>query len=448
MVEFRFPEKFLFGTGSSSFQIEGGANLDGKGETIWDYSTREHPERFHNGATTENASYFYENYEKDIAEMKAQGLKSFRFSIAWARILPEGTGRINQAGIDFYNRVIDLLIESGIEPFVDLYHWDLPMALSNIGGFKNKKIIDYFVEFARICFENFGDRVKLWSTMNEPSVFCFAPYLSGTWPPFEKSRAGALLAAHNTLICHYRACKLYHEMNLGGKIGAVIAFVPIYPHDPSGKDPLAAQIQVERGSLWWLDPIFWGKYPETILRECEVYCSAMPEGYAEELLREFEPVDMIGINYYYPAIVAYDETSPMKSNHVENYYVQKGQKFHLYPAGLYDSMMFITKRYNRPEIYLAENGLGLVDDGDYEKNINDTDRLTYLREHLRMLVRSIESGANVAGYYYWSNFDSFEGEAGYSYRFGLTYVDFETGKRERKKSWYYYKKVIADNAVE
>ena len=447
MITFKFPEDFIFGTGSSAFQIEGSPYADGKGENMWDYATRTYPENFKNEAKTEPASFFYKNYEKDIQNMKEQGLGSFRLSISWTRILPEGTGRVNQAGIDFYNRVIDLLIDAGIEPFVDIYHWDLPEALAEVGGFKNEKIIDCFLEYAKICFENFGDRVKFWSTMNEPSVFCFSPYTTGGWPPFEKSLAGGLRAAHNALICHFRTVKLFREMKLPGKIGAVIDVVPIYPIDPA-KDSLASKLQMERHSGWWLSPMFFGKYPDTILSECPAYREAMPEGYAEDIAREFVPIDMLGVNYYYPAFTAYDESLPAHSTNVEGFYVQEGQRFDLYPAGIFDSLMHVTEKYGAPEIYVTENGLGVLDVGDHEKNINDDDRISYIREHLRMITRAMKAGANIKGYYYWSNFDSFESRAGYTYRFGLNHINYETGERTRKKSWYYYQKVLKDGTVD
>lgn len=448
MISFRFPEGFLFGTGSSAHQVEGAPYADGKGENIWDHECRVNPGRFHNGATTEQGAFFYENFERDIQDMKEQGLKSFRFSISWTRILPCGYGEVNPLGIAHYNRVIDCLLAAGIEPFVDVYHWDLPQTLAARGGWKNREIIDHFVNFARICFESFGDRVKYWSTMNEPSVFTFAPYLYGSWPPFEKDLSGGLLAAYHAMLCHYRTVRLYREMGLGGKIGTVIDVVPMYPHDPAGMDVLGAQIQMERQCGWWLDPIFFGRYPTRILEECPTWREAMPEGYAEELAREFAPVDMLGVNYYSPGSVAYREDLPERSTHTENYYVQEGQRFSLYPAGLYDAMMYLTRRYHRPALYLTENGLGVLYDGNREKELCDDNRISYLREHLRMVVRAMEAGADIRGYYYWSNFDMFECSAGYRYRFGLNFTDYESGERIRKKSWYYYQKLIKSGAVD
>ena len=448
MIKFKLPEGFLLGTGSSAHQVEGAPYADGKGENIWDFEHRVNPEYFHNNASTKEGAFFYDNFEKDIEDMREQGLKSFRFSISWTRIFPRGYGEINQAGIDHYNRVIDCLLAAGIEPFVDIFHWDLPQALAEEGGWKNRDIIGHFVNFARVCFESFGDRVKYWSTMNEPSVFAMGPYLEGYMRPFEASLEGGLLAAHITLLCHFRTVRLYREMGLSGKIGAVIAIVPTYPVTPTEKDILAAKIQMDRVCGWWLDPILTGKYPETILRECPDYFSAMPDGFAEELAREYSPVDMIGLNYYYPAFVEYREDLPEKSTHMENFYAQEGQLFQLYPAGLYDAMMYMTRKYNRPEIYIAENGLGVLYDGDKEKEINDENRISYLREHLRMAVRAIEAGADIRGYYYWSNFDMFEGAAGYKYRFGLNFTDYETGERTRKNSWYYYQKLIKSNSID
>lgn len=446
MVSFKFPGNFLYGTGCSCYQAEGSAYADGKTENIWDWATRLYPEKYKN-TKTDPTSGFYKHFREDVAEMKAQGLKSFRFSISWTRIFPEKDGEINPKSVAFYNELIDLLLENEIEPFVDIFHWDLPVYLMETGGFSSREIIPYFTKFAKACFENFGDRVKLWSTMNEPSVFCISAFTQGHWPPYPKGDLKvALAAAHNALICHYRAVKLYKEMKLPGKIGAVIAIVPIYPADPGGIDLLGATLSMERGTLWWLDPMFLGKYPENIMRECPAYYEAM-EGYAEELASEFAPMDIVGLNYYMPGIARYEENSPAKSTHIENYYMVEEQRFPNYPAGLYDSMLLVKKRYNNPEIYITENGLGISDNGNKEEMLNDDIRITYLREHLRMVVRSIEAGANVKGYYYWSNFDSFENSAGYTCRFGLNYVDFETGERTRKKSWYYYQKVIADGYV-
>lgn len=448
MIRFEFPKDFILGTATSAFQTEGSPYADGKGETVWDYMARTTPELFYENAKPEPGAWFYRNYEEDIREMKELGIKSFRLSISWARILPEGVGEVNQKGIDYYNRVIDLLTENGIEPFVDLYHWDLPLAIEELGGMKSREFVRWFGDYARICFESFGDRVKYWSTFNEPGVFCHQHYSKGEWYPFEKDLRGGYLAAHHVILAHYRAVKIYREMGLGGKIGAVVDLAAIYPLDPSGRDVLAARYQTERMGGWWLDPIFLGKYPELLLEGCPGIAELMPEGYAEDLEREFAPVDMIGLNYYYPAIVRYDENDTYKSTEAKSYYAQEGQKFQLYPAGIYDVLTYLSERYNSPEIYISENGLGKVSEGNRDAELCDDERISYLREHLRMVVRAARAGANVKGYYYWSHFDSLESRSGYRLKFGLVHVDLKTGERTRKKSWYYYKKVIKDNCVD
>ncbi len=448
MITFPFPDGFLFGTGSSAFQVEGSPYADGKSETIWDYMCRVWPEKMHGSAKTEPASSFYKNYEKDITDMKEQGLRSFRFSISWARILPDLNGTPNPKGIEHYNRVIDLLLENGIEPFVDLYHWDTPMALENAGGMKTRQFIDHFLTYAKVCFENFGDRVRYWSTFNEPSVFCYRPYAGGAWYPFERDFPNSMKAAHYVLLAHFRTVRLYRAMGLKGKIGMVTDISAIYPKDPTGPDVLAAQYQYERGAGWWLDPIFKGRYPQRLLEDCPHIRQALPEGFAEELEREFAPSDMIGINYYFPGTVEYREDAPEKSTRVQTFIAQTDERFVQYPPGLYDVLMFLTARYDRPEIFITENGLGKLDHGDHEENINDDERVAYLRDHLRMVSRSIAAGADVKGYYYWSHFDSLESLAGYQWRFGLTYVDYESGNRERKKSWYYYKKICESGFVD
>jgi len=448
MINFDFPEGFFWGTGSSSFQIEGAPYADGKCENTWDYTARVYPEKFHNHAKTEPGAWFYKNYEKDIKDMKELGLKSFRLSISWSRILPNGNGEINQKGIDFYNQVIDLLVENDIEPFVDLYHWDTPQYIEELGGMKNPDFIDWFAEYAKICFAHFGDRVKLWSTFNEPGVVCFNKYTKGKWYPFENDRKAGYLAAHHMILAHYRAVKIYREMQLNGKIGAVLAIPAIYPYDPAGKDDLAARYQAEHVFGWWMEPMFLGKYPEKILKDCPELLSYMPDNYAEDLEKNFVPADMIGINYYYPSTVKYQEDLMLKSTSAPVFYAQEGQKFRLYPAGLYDMALYVTKKYNIPEIYITENGLGQITQNDKETDICDEERISYIREHLRMVVRAINAGANIKGYYYWSHFDSLESHSGYQWKFGLVHVDLENGERTRKKSWYYYQKVMKDNCVD
>lgn len=447
MITFEFPREFLWGTATSSFQIEGGAAADERGPSIWDVACRQHPEKFWHGATPEVSTDFYYRYPQDVAMMKELGLKSFRFSISWSRIFPTGRGAINAKGLEFYDRLIDALLAHHIEPFVDLYHWDLPQALADEGGFKNPRIIEDFGRYAEACFQRFGDRVRLWSTMNEPSVMAFTSYGTGNQPPFEKDMRGALLAAQNILRMHYRAVRTYRALNQKGKIGAVIAFVPTYPRTLSAEDREAARRQEDYVCNWWLEPMFKGKYPESILGYPAI-ADHMPPDFAEQLAREFVPMDMVGINYYTPARVGYKPGAPLESEHVEHFYAQTDYGFQVYPQGLFDSMMYLKEKYNDPEIYLTENGFSHDTEKPGATIMEDEDRIGYLREHLREVARSIQAGANIRGYYYWAHFDDFEATSGYRFRFGLVHVDFETLKRTPKQSWHYYQNCIAHHSVD
>lgn len=446
MITFSFPDQFLWGTGSSSFQIEGGAQEGGKGPSIWDTACRVHAQRFSKGATPEVAADFYHRYREDIALMKELGLKSFRLSIAWPRLFPQGRGEVNEEGVAFYDSVIDCLLENEIEPFVDLYHWDLPQALQDEGGFEQERIIRDFETYARVCFERFGDRVKLWSTFNEPSVVALSSYAHQAFPPYKDNLASGLSAAQNLIRAHFAAIRAYRETGYSGKIGAVVAFVPVYPDTHHPSDAGAALRQQDFVSNWWLRPMFEGRYPESVLDEPEIR-EAMRSDYPEILAREFVPMDFVGINYYYPARTAFCEESALRSKHVEVFYAQSDYGFQIYPQGLYDALCYLKDNYGNPEVYLTENGLGNARFDSRAGELKDHNRIQYLQEHLREMSRAIRAGCNVKGYYYWSHFDDFEAERGYDINFGLLHVDRDTMERTPRLSWYFYRDCIANNRV-
>lgn len=378
--------------------------------------------------------------------MKKLGLKSFRFSIAWPRLLPNGRGKLNSAGVDFYNSVIDCLLEHGIEPFVDLYHWDLPQALQDEGGFEQETIIADFENYAKLCFEKFGDRVKLWSTFNEPSVVAVSSYAYAAFPPYKNNLESGLKAAQNLLLAHYAAVRAFRQSGQSGKIGAVIAFVPVYPDSHDAADDGAAVRQQDFVTNWWLRPMFLGEYPESVLSEPEIV-AALPSGYREQLLQAFSPMDFVGINYYYPARTAYCSMSSLRSKPVEVFYAQSDYGFRIYPQGIYDALGYVRDTYGNPEVYVTENGLGNARADSLNDEISDGNRIQYMQEHLREVSRAIRAGCNVKGYYYWSHFDDFEAERGYDINFGLLHVDRETLERTPRKSWYFYKDCIAQNRV-
>ncbi len=454
MKPFTLPENFKIGTANSAFQSEGALDRDGRTPSVMDYFAEKYA-----GQTPPNRKapitkdlpdrgcFFYDNYEAYIEDMKKTGLSSFRFSIAWSRIIPTGFGKVNQKGIDFYNRVIDKLIECGIEPFADLLHWDLPQCLEELGGFANEHFPDWFEAYARVCFEAFGDRVRYWSTMNEPSSMVMSGYTVGTFPPFRKDLKNGQQACHNMLLGHFKAVKLYHSLHLPGKIGAVLHYLMVYPGSLKPEDELAAEIRLGRQFGWWAEPILSGHYPAAVLGNCPEIRETMPANYISELAEAYEPMDFIGCNYYYARYSFWDPSSRLKSTNVEDFYAQPDAFIHSpYYPGLFDLLMYMKEHYPDTEIMITENGLGVRDDGDRTRELNDDNRCEYIREHLRMITRAIKAGVNVTGYFYWNDADSYEELSGHTYRFGLTYVD-KDGNREWKKSRYLFRDICRTHIV-
>ena len=448
MNAFTLPEDFLIGTANSAFQSEGALGRDGRTPSVMDYFAEKYagqtpPNRKApiTADLPERGCFFYDNYEAYIEDMQKTGQNSFRFSLAWSRIIPTGFGAVNPKGIDFYNRVIDKLISCGITPFVDLLHWDLPQCLEELGGFGNEHFPEWYEAYARVCFEAFGDRVKYWSTMNEPSSMVMSGYTVGTFPPFRKDLAEGQRACHQLLLAHFRAVRLYRSLKQGGKIGAVLHFLVVYPGSLKAEDKLAAEIRLGRQFGWWAEPLLEGHYPKAVLENCPEIARAMPENYEQELKDAFCPMDFIGCNYYYARYSFWDPSNRLKSTNVEDFYAQPDAFLHSpYYPGLFDLLIYMRDRYPDTEILVTENGLGIHDDGDKERELNDDKRCEYIREHLRMIVRARAAGVNVNGYYYWNDADSYEELSGYAYRFGLTYVG-EDGSRIWKKSRRFFSEI-------
>lgn len=453
-----FPKEFIIGTANSAFQSEGAADRDGKSPSMMDHFARTHAGKFVPGVvkagfamTTDlpdNGCFFYDNFEAYIDDMKKTGQDAYRLSLAWPRIIPNGVGEVNEAGAAFYDRVIDTLLKAGIEPFVDLLHWDLPMCLHERGGYASDDFPDWFEAYARVCFERWGDRVKLWSTFNEPCVAITSGFVEGRFPPFEKDLEKGLRAGQKLLLAHYRAVKCYREMGLDGKIGAVNAIIPVYPASCSAEDIAAARRQAEVRFDWWAQPMVKGCYPQNLLEECPGYRNAMPEGYAEELRAAFVPVDFLGINYYVTSRSSDDPDALLRSRRVQTFYAQPGLKNDIYPAGLLDSLLYVRDRYDNIPVFITENGLCTPDSGDEETDCQDELRISYLREHFRMIYRAMLAGVDIRGYFYWNDADSYEQLTGYSQRFGLTWIDRNTGRRRWKKSRYYFQTIAQTHMVD
>ncbi len=446
-MDFIFPKDFIWGAASSAYQIEASCTDDGKMPTIYDHYSRVYPDIFKN-AGPDDAADFYHRYRGDIALMKKLGLKSFRFSFCWARILSDVYSQPNPKGIAYYNNVIDQLVENGITPFFDLYHCDLPMFVVEKGGPTNPEFVDWFVYYAKVCFEAFGDRVKFWSTVNEPVLNVYGAYARACNGPFGNSMADGLTASYHMMLAHYKTIRLFRDMKLDGKIGAVNHFIPTYANTDDPKDVAAADRYREFYSGWWLEPMLKGRYPQIIL-DCPEVSSLMPEGYAQGLLDAFEEMDFIGINFYNPARIGYDPEGELQYTRLPYPELSRDDYgFHCYPAGMFDLTMYIKKTYGDKPIFITENGIGKKPKETLDEDLNDDYRVSYMREHLRELNRCMQAGINIQGYFHWTFLDTYEGNSGaYLYRFGLVQVNPETLERRPRASFDYYRKVIEAGSV-
>ena len=449
-MQFPFPKDFLWGAACSAYQIEAACRDGGKKPTVYDHFARLYPDRYKN-ALPDSAADFYHRYREDIALMKQYKLKAFRFSICWARIMTEVDGEINPEGIAYYNDVIDTLLENGITPLFDLFHCDLPMFVIEKGGPKNPDFVGWFTRYAKVCFENFGDRVKLWSTVNEPIINIFYSYAEGKYAPFENDLKGGLLASHNMLLAHYSVVKLYHSMGLGGKIGAVNYFYPTYPLTLDPDDVNAAEMALQKHSGWWFETMLKGTYPK-IVTDLPFVNEKMPPNFAKELADAFEPMDFIGLNYYHPGLIKAGREGEYGEYGFERCanpdWAVDDFDFESYPQGLFDTLMYIKNNYGDPLIFVTENGTALAPRPTLEEDIDDQPRIKYMREHLRSISRAYQAGVNVQGYFCWSIMDTYEGNStGYRVKFGLIRVDMDTLERTPRNSIKQYKTWIENNTV-
>lgn len=448
MKKFIFPEDFLWGAATSSYQIEGAYNVDGKGESIWDRFSHTSG-KIHNNENGDIACDHYHRFQEDVALMKEIGLKSYRFSISWPRILPEGKGKVNQKGLDFYKRLVEELLQNDIQPAVTLYHWDLPQALQDEGGWVNRDTANYFTEYAGIVFQALGDRVPLWITHNEPWVVSFLGYAFGEHAPGIKDYAQALQAAHHLLVSHGMTVDCYRGLNLDGKIGITLNLTKAYPVTDSKKDREAAARMEAFINGWFLDPIFKAEYPQILstIYEKEFGKSDIKEGDMEIINRE---IDFLGINYYTRSLVRHNaEDHLLECKTIKNEETEYTEMdWEVYPEGLYDLLVHLNKNYTQKPLYITENGAAYPDKLGEDGRVHDINRINYLREHFKSVHKAIEEGVPLKGYYVWSLMDNFEWAYGYSKRFGIIFVDYEDQqKRVLKDSARWYSQVIRNNGV-
>lgn len=445
---FPFPEDFLFGAACSACQIEAGCTEGGKGEDVGEHFFKVFPEKYEGGDPSKAAD-FYHRYPEDIALMKELGLKSFRFSISWSRIFPNGPEEVNQEGLDYYKDVIRHLNDADIAPFFDLWHCDLPYWVVEKGGVIHPEFIAWFRIYARTVFEAIGDDVAYWATINEPSINIMASYAYGVNAPFHTDMKEAIEACHNALLAHFAAVQEYKKLGCTGKIGMVIHMEPVYAWTLDPKDQAAAERKQAFYTGWWLDPVMKGHYPK-VLMDYPYMVDKLPEGYQKDLDNNFIPSDFIAINYYGPSYAKYKDDGELFYETMSNpKLIRDDYGFPYYPDGLFDLLMFLKETYPGSDVFITENGFGKKKWGNLEEEREDDYRVDYLREHLRTISRAYQAGAHIKGYFHWSIMDTNELYAGgYNFMFGLTQINFETLERTPRKSWYYYQQVIKQGTIE
>ena len=446
--KFKFPKNFLFGTATSAYQIEGAWNEDGKGESIWDRFVHSGTHCIREDDTADVAIDHYHRYKEDFDILQSLNTNAYRLSISWARIFPEGKGKINQKGIDFYNNVIDALLERGIEPAVTLFHWDLPAALQTYGGWANREIVKWFVDYAEVCFKHFGDRVKFWYTLNEPIVFTKRGYGLGLVPPCGKDCQAGLDAAHNALVAHGKTVELFRKMNLKGKIGIALDMIPKIPATDKPEDIKVAETANAVMQTYFYDAIVKGKYPEMAL-EWYKKKHAQPKILEGDMECISQKLDFIGINYYLTQAVVYKKGNSFYDMEV----VGRGYKtsnlcWESDPEGFYNLLKQVSKDLPGTPIHISENGWSIDDCVDENGEIHDNDRINYLKDHFATIEKCISENIPIEGYFLWSSFDNFEWCSGRKVRFGIVYVDYQTQKRMIKDSGKWYAEYIKAHSQE
>ena len=435
-----FPDDFLWGSATSAYQVEGSPLADGAGPSIWHRFVRT-PNLVANGDTGDVACDHYRRYAEDVALMRSLGMNAYRFSIAWSRILPQGRGAVNPAGLDFYERLVDALLEKGIEPLVTLYHWDLPAALDDRGGWLNPDVAQWFADYAAVVFRHLDDRVSMWSTINEPWVVTDGGYLHGALAPGHRNRFEAPIATHHLLRAHGTAVQAYRAVGTH-RIGIVVNLEPKYPASDDPADRAAVTRADAYMNRQYLDPVFFGRYPEEM---GEIFGVAWPEHPAADFDLIRQRLDFLGLNYYTRNVTRHDAAIwPVGARPVpqtRHAYTETG--WEVYPDGLTDTLVWMKERYGDLPIYITENGAAFYDPPVAEDGVlEDPLRVSYFKSHLRAAHAALARGVDLRGYFAWSLLDNFEWSLGYSKRFGIVHVDYQTQVRTPKSSARFYSQVI------
>ncbi|ADN03034.1 GH1 family beta-glucosidase [Spirochaeta thermophila] len=438
-----FPEDFVWGVATSSYQVEGSLGADGRGESIWDTFSRM-PGKVKYGHNGEPGAYQYRRYEEDVKLMAELGITSYRFSIAWPRVFPYSMKERNPKGFDYYDRLIDGLLAHGIEPFVTLYHWDLPQYLEDEGGWPSRETAFYFADYARACFDALGDRVKMWATLNEPLCSSVLGYALGWHAPGKEDWNLAMSALHHLYLGHGLAVRAFRDGGYEGRIGMVQVVSVGRPATRREEDLLALEKYREESAKLFLDPLYGRGYPERLVREAGD-SFPLQEGDLDIIAT---PMDFLGLNYYSERAIKADPENPRGFSEAPDHYPKTAMGWAIVPQGLYRLFRWVYDHYTPSEMYVSENGAAFQDVLTPDEDAcHDPERIAYLRDHLASAARIVKEGIPLKGYYLWSFIDNFEWAYGYTKRFGIVYCDYLDGRRIPKDSYYYYREVIAGNEV-
>jgi beta-glucosidase len=443
--DIQFPDGFLWGSSTSAYQIEGAWDEDGKGKSIWDTFSHT-PGKIYKGQNGDIAADHYHRWQDDLGLIQKLHLNAYRFSIAWTRILPEGTGTVNQKGLDYYQRLIDQLLEMGIEPFPTLFHFDLPQALQDQGGWPDRATATRFAEYADVVGRAFGDRINYWITHNEPFVTATAGHYIGNHAPGIKDLQATLQSVHHLLLSNGLAVKILRGYGKkGARIGAAINLSPVEPATSDVNDRRAAIMFDALLNRMILDPLFYGHYPS----EMEPFFLMNVNGdLSEDMKIISNPTDFLGVNYYSRAVVKHDPDIPfLELSEVHPEGNEYSMMWEVFPEGLYNLLMRINRDYNPKSILITENGVPVPEDLDFDGRIRDERRIRYLKSHISQTFKAMKEGVPIQGYFVWSLLDNFEWALGYRPRFGLIHVDFETQERVIKDSGYWFSSVAQSNHI-
>ncbi|KAB8166471.1 beta-glucosidase [Streptomyces sp. 3MP-14] len=436
------PEDFVWGVATAAYQIEGAATEGGRGPSIWDTFSHT-PGRVANGDTGDVACDHYHRWPEDLGLMKTLGVDAYRFSIAWPRVLPEGRGQVNEKGLAFYDRLTDALLEAGITPFPTLYHWDLPQALQDAGGWPARETAEHFADYAAVVAERLGDRITHWATLNEPLCSAWIGHLEGRMAPGLTDIAAAVPASYHLHLGHGLAVRALRAAIPDAQVGIVNNLTHCEPYSEREADVAAARRADGHTNRWWMDPIHGRGYPQDMI---DVYGVDVPER-PGDLETISAPLDWLGLNYYFRNVAADDPAGPVP--HITQPELPGAHTTHMgwevYPQGLVRTLRRMTEDYGARRIYVTENGSAYPDTVDADGQVHDPERVRYLEQHLAACARAVEEGVPLAGYFAWSLLDNFEWAYGYDKRFGLVHVDYATQRRTVKDSGRRFAELLAQH---